>query len=462
MEKHKELAKNTIVLFVGRFSTQFLSFLLLPIYTKVLSSTEYGTYDLIITYIALIAPIVSLQIEMATFRELIDARNNESKINAIISSSIFSIVIQSIICITIYFIVCFFINIPYSSLVLLNILTVLLSNILMQVARGLGKNIKYSASSIISGISMIFFSIFFLTILRNGIYGLLNASILANATAIIYLFLSCHLYKRIKYANINISIIFNLLKYSMPLIPNGLIWWIINVSDRTIISLFLGAGANGIYAISNKFSSILIQVFNVFNLSWTESASLHIDDEDKDEFFSNIFNKTLKYSLLICLSLISVLPLIFNLLISEKYKDSFMYIPILIIGSIFNIIVSFLGSIYVAKKLTKEIAKTSFSAGILNIIINLLLINIIGIYAAAVSTALAFLIMTIFRIIDVQKYVKLKIDIIYIYKEIILFQLSILIYYINILPLSIIQLILITPYLIMQIIRIKTLLKTKA
>ena len=188
MEKHKELAKNTIVLFVGRFSTQFLSFLLLPIYTKVLSSTEYGTYDLIITYIALIAPIVSLQIEMATFRELIDARNNESKINAIISSSIFSIVIQSIICITIYFIVCFFINIPYSSLVLLNILTVLLSNILMQVARGLGKNIKYSASSIISGISMIFFSIFFLTILRNGIYGLLNASILANATAIIYLF----------------------------------------------------------------------------------------------------------------------------------------------------------------------------------------------------------------------------------------------------------------------------------
>lgn len=455
MEKHKELAKNTIIIFVGRFSTQFLSFLLLPIYTKVLSSAEYGTYDLIITYIALITPIVSLQIEMAVFRELIDARKNESRINAILSSSIFSILIQSTICIIIYLIVCFFINIPYSSLVLFNIIAVLLSNMLMQVARGLGENIKYSVSSIISGISMIFFSVFFLIILRININGLLNASILANTAAIIYLFISCRLYKRIKYVNINISIIFNLLKYSMPLIPNSLIWWIINVSDRTMISVFLGAGANGIYAISNKFSSMLIQVFNIFNLSWTESASLHIDDEDRDEFFSSIFNKTLKYSLLICLSLILILPLIFNLLIDKKYNDSFMYIPILIIGTIFNIIVSFLGSIYVAKKLTKEIAKTSFGAGALNIIINLLLISFIGIYAAAASTALSFLIMAIFRIIDVQKYVKLKIDIKYIYREIILFQLSILIYYINILPLSIMQLIIVSPYLIIQIIKVK-------
>lgn len=108
-----------------------------------------------------------------------------------------------------------------------------------------------------------------------------------------------------------------------------------------------------------------------------------------------------------------------------------MYIPILLIGMIFNIIVSFLGSIYVAEKLTKEVAKTSFWAGILNILINILFVKYLGIYAAAISTVLSFLIMSVFRMVDVQKYVKIKIN----FREnsiiILLFLISLLIYYFN-------------------------------
>lgn len=446
MEKNKELIKNTIIILLGKFCTQFLSFFLLPLYTSILSANEYGIYDLIVTYVALFVPVISLQIEMAIFRELIDVRGNCKKTSKIISSGIFSVVLQFIICLIGYYLISIFINIPYKNYIILNILAVMISSVFMQIARGLGKNVEYSISSVIAGISTILLNILFLVVLKFNVEGMIISAILSNIFAVIYIFISCELYKKIKYSSVSKQTIHKLLKYSLPLVPNGLIWWIINVSDRTIISIFLGTGANGIYAVSNKFSSILMQIFNIFNLSWTESASLHINDEDKNEFFSGVFNKTLKYSLVVCLLIIVALPFLFNILISQSYSEAYIYIPILLVGMIFNIIVSFLGSIYVAKKLTKEVAKTSFGAGVLNILVNVFLVKYIGIFAATISTVLAFLIMSIFRIVDVQKYVKLKIN----FKEInivfLLFLISLLLYYFNNTLISAIYLVLVTVY----------------
>lgn len=431
MEKNKELIKNTIIILLGKFCTQFLSFFLLPLYTGVLSANEYGTYDLIVTYTSLFVPVISLQLEMAIFRELIDVRNDNEKIDTIISSGMFSIVLQFCICLIFYYLASIFINIPYKNYIIFNIFSVMVSNTFMQITRGLGKNIDYSISSVIAGITMILFNIVFLVILKLNVEGMIISSIISNILAALYIFVRCKLYKKFKYSNVSKKVVHKLLKYSLPLVPNGLIWWIINVSDRTIISIFLGTGANGIYAVANKFSSILIQIFNIFNLSWTESASLHINEKDKNDFFSGVFNKTLKFSITICLLIVGVLPFLFNILISKSYSEAYMYIPILLIGMIFNIIVSFLGSIYVAEKLTKEVAKTSFWAGILNILINILFVKYLGIYAAAISTVLSFLIMSVFRMVDVQKYVKIKIN----FREnniiILLFLISLLIYYFN-------------------------------
>ena len=59
-----------------------------------------------------------------------------------------------------------------------------------------------------------------------------------------------------------------IVKYSIPMIPNELSWWIVHSSDRTIISIFLGMSANGIYTVSCKFSSIVSSIFIIFNMSW--------------------------------------------------------------------------------------------------------------------------------------------------------------------------------------------------
>ena len=80
------------------------------------------------------------------------------------------------------------------------------------------------------------------------------------------------------------------------------------------------------------------------------------------------------------------------------------------ISTIFNIVVALLGSIYVALKKTKEIAKTSIFAAVINILVNVILIKHIGLYAASISTVISYLAMSVYRYIDVQRYVEVRIE----------------------------------------------------
>ena len=132
----------------------------------------------------------------------------------------------------------------------------------------------------------------------------------------------------------------------------------------------------------------------------------------------------------------SVMPFVFNVLINEKFAEAYYQIPILILGSVFNILVSFIGSIYVAKKLTKEIAKTSVIAAIINIGVNVVLIKSIGLYAASISTVIAYVLMFIYRWIDVKKYVKFNVNKILWFVLIIMYGVTIFTYYLRSLVIS--------------------------
>ena len=227
-------------------------------------------------------------------------------------------------------------------------------------------------------------------------------------------------------------------RYSIPLIPNAISWWIFDSSDRIIVSTILGTAQNGILAAAYKFSSVYIAIYNVFNITWTESASLHIDDEDSSEFFSNIINTVLKLFTAICFGIIAFMPFVFPLMINEKFGEAYNHIPILMLSSLFNVVVGLLGVIYIAKKDTKTIAKTSSMAAIINLIFNLLLIKFIGLYAASLSTLAAYLIMTIYRLYNIKKYITLKLDKRFVIISIIFLVGLICSYYINNLYLNVI------------------------
>lgn len=430
MSREKKLIKNTAVVAMGQVGTKFISFFLLPLYTALLSTEEYGTVDLLNTYVSLLLPLIFLQLDQAVFRFLIDNRKKNKERNKLISTVLITVTVQAVVYLLFFGIIGRFIDNQYKYFLATNVVAAMFSSVLLQVSRGLGDNFTYSLGSLVSGAGTIILNVIFLAIFRWGAYGMLTASLLSNTFCSVFVFSRLKLFQMVSVSNWKKQTLKDLWKYSIPLVPNALSWWIISASDRTIVTHFLGVAANGIYSASNKFSAIVITVFSIFNLTWTESASMYISDKDSSEYFTNIINVTIKLFTSISLLVISVMPFVFGYLITgESFATAYYQIPILMMATLFNIIVSLFGSIYVALKKSNEIAKTSIYSAVINIAINILLINYIGLFAASISTFISYFVMSIYRYFDIQKYVKIRIDYKYILSILPIVFTSVLTYY---------------------------------
>ena len=429
MNKKKQLAKNTIIIFFGRVCTQLISFFLLPLYTSYLATKEYGTVDLIQTYVTLLVPIITLELEMSIFRFLIDSRKSEKETNKLISNNFFILGISLSIFSILYIIVSSFVTIPYRWLILVDIIVCVLSGNFLQVARGFGKTLDYAISCILTGLTTVISNIILICFVHMQAEGMIISMTFANFMCSLYLFIRLKLYSKINFKIVDFKQIKEMYKYSLPLIPNGISWWIVNVSDRSIISFVLGASANGLYAISNKFPTIISSLTGVFNLSWSESAALHINSSDRDEFFSDITNTVLRLFMALGVGMLACMPFVFPILIDVKYNDAYNYIPFLVLGTVFNVAICLYSQVYLAKKLSKQVASTAIVGAIINILINVIFIKQIGLYAAAISTMISYFVMMIYRHFDLKKYVNIKIEKKLIIESIIIYTFTLLIYY---------------------------------
>ena len=409
MSKGKELAKNTIIIFIGMFFTKIIQYFLLPVYTGYLSTDEFGTYDLFVTIISLFVPILGLQIEQGVYRYLISNRNNIYKQKEYVTSSFLFVICSSLLLVLLCIIINPFITNNYKILVEFNFIATLLSSYFMQLSRGLGNNVDYSVSTVITSLATIIFNILFVVGIGLKIDGMLYGSTIGYIIGIVYLFFRLKVINYLSKEFINKHALKELLSYSLPMVPNTLSWWIFSSSDRVIVSLFIGLSATGLLAIAYKLSNVMIIIYNVFNMSLTESIALHINDEDIDEYFNKIYSTIGHLFTSFGSILISIMAFAFYILINNSYDGAYGLIPIAIIATEFQVFSGMLGTVYIAKNNTKNIAATSIIAAIVNVIVDLLLIKFIGVYAAVVSTVVSYLVLFIYRYVDVNKrYINIK------------------------------------------------------
>lgn len=409
MSRQTELAKNTAILTVGKVCTQCISFFLLPLYTAILSTDEYGTYDLLVTYSTLLLPLVNWQLDQGLFRFMLDHRKNKEEQSKLFSTLLFSSTMQSIVYVVLFMCIQPFLKIKNAYFLLLYVVLHVFTALFMQFVRGLGYSVKYTVASFISASSTTVFNVIALVFLKMGLQGLFVSTLMSQLLTLCYLVACSKSWEYFKFKYIQLSIFKRVGTYSIPLIPNNLAWWVVNASDRTIIAHFLGTAANGIYSIANKFPNVFINFYNILNLSWTETVSLHYGDEDRDEFFSETMTSLFKLYSAACFGIVACMPFVFPILVNTRYGDAYDQILILMYAMLFRVLVGLYSCIYVAQKNAKKIAYTSICAAIINITVDLVLINKIGLYAASISTLVAFLSMFIIRYIDVNKTVHMRI-----------------------------------------------------
>lgn len=283
-----------------------------------------------------------------------------------------------------------------------------------QIVRGLGFNVKYSISVVVYAVVNLAFTIFMLAVLHLGLLGAIISLMFGYLSADIYMVFASGMLRFFKVSTFKFVFLRELLKFSIPIVPSSIALWVVNLSDRLIIIHFMGAAANGIYAVANKIPSLYGTAYNIFNLAWIETASRVSDDGNPAEYYSRSFSGLFRFLIGVMLALIAVTPLIFILLVKGNYREAFNQVPILFYGTFFNSIVNFYSGIYIALKRTKQVGYSSIIGAVLNAIINILLISKIGLYAASISTTLSFGIIAFYRAVDLGRVITIK----YNFKEI--------------------------------------------
>lgn len=409
MNKYTKLFNNSIIFFIGSFGSKLIIFVMLPLYTNKLSPEEYGTVDLMQTSINLLIPVVTMELGQAALRFSIEKNTLEQQ-NKIFSSIKFHGILSTILIMLTYPILKYFqIFNGYTILFVLLLMIRVYDNLFTQFIRGIGKVKEFAVNGILLSVFTVFFNIILLVYFNLKVEGFILSLILATTVSLVYIFWCVDGVSRIKNFSFDASLYKNMITFSLPIIPNSAMWWVINGSTKYFVLFFVGASANGIYAVATKIPTIISMVTSIFTQAWQLSSFEEFDSEDSNDFYSKIFGL---YSSLLFLAgsfLLLILKPFLHIIISVEFYQSIEIVPILILGVIYQSFSSFLGTNYTAAKRTQGTFYTSVFSGIISIAFSFVLVPKFGLLGASISTLISFVSMFVFRYFDTRKFVKLKI-----------------------------------------------------
>lgn len=407
----KALFKNTGIIAIGQLSTKILSFLLLPLYTALLSSTEYGLIDLLSTYSAFITVIVGLQLSQAIFRFLATNRDDEEKICNICSSIFFSTLVLILIYSVVFAVIQPYIKLEYKWFLLLNVIASIFLQTASGMIRGLGNNGLYAFGNFISTSVILVLNVIVLTVMHKGVAAMLISNIIGPFAGGIVICVFGKLHRHIRLSCFSKKEIKVMLSYAIPLVPNELSWSLIHSSDRMIISNILSIAANGLIAVASKFSYVYTTAFSIFNTSWTEQVVIHYKDNGGPKYISDMFNRMITFFGCLAIGIIACMPFVYSIFINEQYSEGYGLVPFYMIAVFFNAVIGMISAIYLVHNETKKVAISTGVAAAVNIIVDLALVKIIGVYAAPVSSICGYLTISAWRVWDVNKrYCSLKME----------------------------------------------------
>lgn len=408
-EKFKYLFKNFSFLLIGNFSSKILSFILVPLYTSVLTTEEYGAYDIVYDTILLLIPVLSLNVTDAIMRFTVDT-DNVNKKNVVtvankytfISCIVFAVGLSAFWLITKNDLVQKY----FLQIILLFICTIVQQNI-VQVARGFEKIKHISISGVIGTGVTLGLNIYFLLILKSGLSGYFAANIIALLVQIVVLLFSAKIYKYISLGIRKIQVEKEMLKYSIPLMATTLSWYINSVADRYMIIFIAGTAANGVYAVSYKIPAIMTAVQTIFIQSWQLSAVKEFDTEEGKAFVNKAYLMVQTVMIILCSMTILFTRILAKILFQADFYEAWICVPTLVFYVLFNTLSGTLGGIFSAVKDTKTFMNTAIIGVVVNVCLNVVLIWWIGILGAAIATALSSVVIWALRMKAAGKYMKI-------------------------------------------------------
>ena len=410
MNKYKNLVNNSVIFTVGLFGSKLLNLFMVPLYTNILSTAEYGTADLITVTSSLLIPYLTLELGQASLRFLKDEKYyaiRDKIFNNVNLHGLFSIIIIFFLAIIANFLD---VDLTIIKLSIPLTITQVFVNLYSYYLKGAGLVREFAINGILTTAVTVISNLILLIGLDMKVSGYILSLVIAAIISIIYMLFT--LRKTVNFLDFSVDFLLQkkMLRYSIPIVPNSTMWWIIGSSTRYFVLNYVGVSANGLYAVANRIPSLLSVLTNIFNQAWQLSSFEEYKSEDTSEFYSNIFNF---YSFILYVSssiILIILKPLMSVYVEQTYFESWTIIPFLLLSVIFQSFAAFLGTVYTASGKTKGVLKTAIFGAVSSLVFNFLIIPQFGLIGAGIATALSFLIMFLYRAYDTKKIVRVDIE----------------------------------------------------
>lgn len=410
-KKYRDLSVNTLIFTISSFGSKFISFFLVPLYTAVLTTSEYGNVDLMTTTAQLLIPVLTLNVQDAVLRFTLD---NDCKKEDVIFVSSRTILLSSVFFLAVLYLVkrLRIIDITNNYLIFLfcSYLMGTINNSLGMYLRSTGRIKVMGICGIVNTFITCISNVILLLFAKLGVNGYMIAYISGTLVANIGMFIFGNVWHDLQIGKWNMPLAKSMFAYGIPLVANSIAWWINNASDRYILSFFCGTALNGIYSVSYKIPSILAMVQSTFYNAWSVSAITEYDKDDSDGFIGNVFTLYITLSITLCSGVMLFNPFLAKIVYSNDFFSAWKYVPLLLVATTFNGLGLFLGCIFTAVKRTKDISTTTITGAAINTVLNFALIPRLGATGAAFATLIGYLMVFSARLRRLRSILKMKVQ----------------------------------------------------
>lgn len=409
MGRYKKLLSNTAILALGTFASKVLVFLMMPLYTSILATDEFSIADLITQTANLLIPLACIGIVDGIFRFALDGEDERKKT---FSSGLAVLLLSSVI----FAVIAAVLNLigisgqigSYVWLVAIYVIAANIHSAVAQYIRAKGNTLLFAVGGIVGTVLTVAFNILFLVAFKMGVVGYVLSVVVADIVVTVILFLCAKLYRDIDFRLVDKTKISEMLKYSVPMIPTTVFWWITNVSDRYMVSAMVNHDVNGLYSAAYKIPTLLTLICMVFIEAWQFSAVSESDEKERSSFFSSVFAAYQGILFMAASALILFAKVATVILLDKSYYASWEYIPVLALAMTYSALVTFMGSVYLVKKKSIMSFVTAAVGAVVNVVLNFVLIPLFpnSAMGAAIATFISYFVVMIIRSVNTQKYVR--------------------------------------------------------
>ena len=394
MGRNRSLFNNSIFFAIGNLGSKVVQLLMLPLYTKWLSPADYGVVDLLNNYINVLILFIGLDVADALIVFPLKKKNEEIK--TIFSTALVFTVLTTLVALILFLLLhitgfnsaigAFGENLWYAFGILIS---QAIYRVFQYFCRGINKMSVFSYTGVVSSLLIAAFS--FLLIPKFGFRGYLLAMILSNILTAVFVIVYSKAFDYFLIDGYDKGLLRQMLRYSVPMIPNILLWWIILSLNRPLLEKYTGLAAIGIFGIACKIPDLIGMVYNFFHSAWITTISEEYGNSDFNKYVNQVLEMITCVQTFIYLATLLLSKYLFQWFIDVRYSEALMYVPILCVGIVLSNFATFMSSIFNANRKTYRMFYSVIIAAGICLLLNFALIPKYGIWGACISIVVGHL-----------------------------------------------------------------------